>query len=230
MNLINVEIDDVLRSISSTSQGIQRGVGSSSDESVVDINHLFDVLYSLIKSGGFLLNEGEVNPGDEIRKFLLTEEYPDIPLPDVEVVSMELERRDPASLGANKKPYDGTKHYRPMLIKQDKDIDGVVLHMANIYDNTVTITCWSGKTSRTRKLASLVESLMQKYYWAIRKEGFPTFIYQGRGKRIVSDDTGESRTFGIPLTFFVRTVELFTLKENEFKNIGIETFVSQSCV
>ncbi len=75
-----------------------------------------------------------------------------------------------------------------------------------------------------RRLASLFESIMQKYYYVLRKY-VPVLIYTGRGNTIITDNYADSRYFGIPLDFFVRTNERFILKENELRTITIKADV-----
>lgn len=185
----------------------------------IDIDKFIDVLYSMLDSNGYLCAEDDC---EDHSKFIFTQEYPDMLVDAKRIVSVEIDKRTPANLSANSEPFMGTTVYRPIYLGQNKDtIDGGInLNLQSIYDNSIKLTCWSDKLITTRRLASLIEAIMQKYYWVLRKY-VPIFIYVGREDTIVSDSFSNSRYFGIPLKFFVRTNERFILKENELRNIKI---------
>lgn len=189
----------------------------------IDIDKFIEVLYSLLDSNGYLKKEDD----NDYTKFIFTQEYPDLSVDKKSIVSAEIDRRTPANLSANAAPFSGTSVYRPMYLGQQKDaIDGSIkLNLQTIYDNSLVLTCWADKLVTTRKLASLLESIMQKYYWVLRKY-VPIFLFTGREDTIVTDVFGDSRYFGIPLKFFVRTNERFILKESELRNITINYSVT----
>ncbi|RLA68515.1 MAG: hypothetical protein DRQ78_00065 [Epsilonproteobacteria bacterium] len=192
----------------------------------IDIDKFLEVLYSLLDSNNYIKKEDDENNPD---KFVFTQEYPDILVNEKQVISAEIERRTLANLSANAEPFSGTSVYRPIYLGQAKDpIDGGInLNLQTMYDNGLRFTCWASKMMTARRLASLFESIMQKYYYVLRKY-VPVFIYIGRGNTTITDKYGDSRYFGIPLNFFVRTNERFILKESELRTIKIETNVDST--
>lgn len=216
------EISNILSNLQSNTDRASRVTTSPNDDYLldfIDIDKFLEVLYSMLDSNGYLCAEDDC---EDHSKFIFTQEYPDILVDTKRIVSAEIDKRTPANLSANSKPFMGTTVYRPIYLGQDKDtIDGGInLNLQSIYDNSIKLTCWSDKLITTRKLASMVEAIMQKYYWVLRKY-VPVFVYVGREDTIVSNSFGNSRYFGIPLKFFVRTNERFILKENELRNIKI---------
>jgi len=189
----------------------------------IDIDEFLEVLYSLLDSNNYLKKED--NEMDD-SKFVFTQEYPDFLVNEKQIITAEIEKRTLANLSANSDPFSGTSVYRPVYLGQQKDpVDGGInLNLQNMYDNGLRFTCWASKMMTARRLASLFESFMQKYYYVLRKY-VPVCIYTGRGNTIITDKYGDSRYFGIPLDFFVRTNERFILKEDELRTIKIKTNV-----
>jgi len=189
----------------------------------IDIDEFLEVLYSLLDANNYLKKEDDTKNNN---KFIFTQEYPDILVDEKQVVTAEIEKRTLANLSANAGPFSGTSVYRPVYLGQQKDpVDGGInLNLQNMYDNGLTFTCWASSMMTARRLASLFESIMQKYYYVLRKY-VPVLIYTGRGNTIITDNYADSRYFGIPLDFFVRTNERFILKENELRTITIKADV-----
>lgn len=202
------------------------GVAGDLTSDFVDIDRFLDVLYKLLKSNNYILLEGE-SQADNMNKFEYTEEFPDKENNDMNIVTFEIMRRAPASLASDADPFQGTKHYRPIYLGESTDSvnGGKVIHMMNAYDNRIRFKCFSKSTSHARRLASLFESLLIKYYF-IFKRYVPLIITEGRGNGLISNEYGLNRQQGIPIDVFVRTYERFTLREQELKCLVQEIKVS----
>jgi len=224
--LTDEEINRILRGIQVEGS---RTVARTSDPETdfmldfIDIDEFLEVLYSLLDSSNYIKKEDDKR---DANKFIFTQEYPNFLVNEKQIITAEIEKRTLANLSANAAPFSGTSAYRPIYLGQDKDpVDGGInLNLQNMYDNGLRFTCWSSSIMMTRRLASTFEAIMQKYYYVLRKY-VPVFIYTGRGNTIITDKYGDSRYFGIPLDFFVRTNERFILKENELRTITINTNV-----
>jgi len=224
--LTDNEISQIIRNLITSSQQQSRNVRNIDEEFMsdyIDIDKFIEVLYSLLESNGYLIEgDKQEEENNTCSKFTFTQEFPNFLVNSNTVVSVEVEKRVPASLSANSEPFSGVKSYRPMYLGQEKDeVDGGInIDLQSIYDNEIKLVCWSDSLIMARNLSSLFESIMQKYYWVLRKY-VPVLVYTGRQNTIVTDKYGDSRYFGIPLHYFVRTNERFILKESELKNINI---------
>ena len=228
-DLTDSEINSILRSAQVEGARTTRRTSDPKDKFIadfVDIDEFLDVLYSLLDSGNYIKKEDDTK---DDKKFIFTQEYPNFLINEKQIVSVEIQKRTLANLSSGSEPFSGVTAYRPMYLGQEKDSinGGINLNLQNMYDNGLRFTCWSSSLITARRLASLLESLMQKYYYVLRKYA-PVFIYTGRGDTNVSEKYGDSRYFGIPVDFFVRTNERFILKENELRTIKIKTDVSTS--
>lgn len=195
---------------------------SKEDINFIDIDRFLDVLYALMESNNYLLEDGEVNA----EKFTYVEEYPDIEADASDVITYEIIKRAPSKLsGDGAAPFRGTSQYRPRLVREEIDgsSGGKILYMNNQFDNMIRFRCWSRKVSQSRKLASLLETILNKYYFVLRKY-VPIIILEGRGNGRLSTEYADNRYMGTPVDIFVRTNELFTIKEQDI--ICIETKLS----
>ena len=155
-----------------------------------------------------------------------TEEFPNIRSEATEIVNYEIDKRTPANLSRNAQPFSGTTNYKPLYLGEYEDgiEGGRVAKMALLYDNRLKFTCWSTSTKHARKIASLFEGIMQKYYYFLR-QFVQIMVYEGRKEGMMDITHGDARYYGIPLYFFVRTSEQFNLREDEVRNIKINTKV-----
>ena len=224
--LTDLEISKIINRLIQGSEQQTRAMRNVDDDftlDFIDIDNFIEVLYSLLESNNYLVSEDEQDvESDSCNNFTFTQEFPNFLVNGKRIISAEIDKRLHASLSANSEPFAGVTHYRPMYLGREKDsVDGGInLNLQSIYDNEIKLVCWSDNLMMARKLASLFESIMQKYYWVLRKY-VPVLVYTGRKNTIVTDNYGDSRYFGIPLHYFVRTNERFILKENELKNIKI---------
>ncbi len=224
--LTDEEVSRILRGIQVEGSRIAQRTSDPESDFVldfIDIDKFLEVLYSLLDSNNYLKKEDDEKDSN---KFIFTQEYPDFLVNEKQIITAEIEKRTLANLSSNADPFSGTSVYRPMYMGQEQDpIDGGInLNLQNMYDNGLRFTCWASSMMMTRRLASMFEAIMQKYYYVLRKY-VPVFIYIGRGNTTITDKYGDSRYFGIPLDFFVRTNERFILKENELRTITIEADV-----
>lgn len=187
----------------------------------IDIDSFLDVLYNLLESNNYIITDDEKDvPG----KFLFTEENPDISVSSSQdnrikdTIVFEIVRREPASMSSNADPFAGTKHYRPILIGEENDGNegGRVIHLAHFYDNLIRFTCYSTKQRQARQLATQFESILNKYYFIIKKYA-PVMVYLGRGNGKLANQFGTYQ--GVPLELFVRTCEHTMLREQEINSI-----------
>lgn len=193
-----------------------KGVGLEGNNAI-DIDNFLRVLYSLLQSNNYLLG-----PDDEYdpNKFIFTEEYPKIEAETKNIVTFEIYKRAPARLSKDSEPFSGTAHYRPLFLGEEKDghEGGRVVHLQSMYDNLIRFKCWSNKVEHARKLATLMEGILNKYYYVLRQY-VPVVVYQGRSDGRVTNSYGDSRFQGIPLDLFVRTNERVILREQEINCI-----------
>lgn len=227
MELTDKDIDSILSNLITNSDR-QRCRTQDPDNNFmldfIDIDNFIKLIYSLLYSSDYIIAADDYRRNDPVtNKFIFTEEYPEEMMYKQNIVTVDLDRRSPASLSAGAKPFSGTTAYRPMFLGQKDDPinGGVSLDLQFMYDNGLVITCWATKKKSARMLATLFESIMNKYYWVLRKH-VPIVVYEGRGETILKDNLGDLRYFGIPLNFFVRTNERFVLKERELRNIKID--------
>lgn len=202
------------------------------DHNFIDIDKFIKVLYTLFDINGLLLNSNEINNVsantaiNEINypnKFRFTSEYPDEQTKGVDLITYEIIKKLPASLGSNKGPFEGTKQYRPMLkgMVKNKVTGELELHLATMMDSLVRFTCWSTSVGQAHKLANFLENFTAKYNWFFRRY-LPVIIFEGRRTDSrATDKYGNLRYYPISLDFFIRTTEIYSLSENEVKNIEI---------
>ena len=227
MKLTEQEISKILENLASSSRRQANGNRDPSSGFLldfIDIDSFIKLIYSILKSNGHLMSlDDSENDKNDLSKFIFTEEHPDVALGKERIVSVDISRRTPANLSAGAHPFSGTTAYRPVYLGQEKDPvhGGVNIDLQFMYDNELSITCWANKLKSARMLATLFESIMNKYYWVLRKH-VPIVIYTGRGPTIFSEELGDLRYFGIPLNFFIRTNERFILKEKELRCIKID--------
>lgn len=219
------DFDRILSSIVTDNKALQREYQIKTDSngnfsSYIDIDGFIDVLYSVLKSNNYILSDEDDN---STGKFFFTEEFPDTRISKntdnkiKDTISYDLVKRVPSSMSANAKPFDGTVVYRPIILgdERDKGDGGRILHLAHFYDNLIRFTCFSTKAHQVRKLATLFESILNKYYYSLRKYA-PNVLYVGRGNGRVANGVGEHNIY---LDLFVRTCEHTMLREQEINNI-----------
>lgn len=189
----------------------------ASGKNHIDIDGFIEVLYQLLDANNYITKMGEA---DQPNKFLFTEEYPDIEADSRNTITFEILKRAPASLSANADPFSGTTHYRPIYLGDEIDSreGGRVIHLQSMYDNMIRFRCWSSSTQHARKLATLMESIINKYYYIFRQY-VPVIAYQGRSDSRISGAYGDARFHGIPLDLFVRTNERVMLREQDINCI-----------
>ena len=205
------------------------------DSDFVGIHEFMGIIHNVFKIGKYLyeLPEEQKEPDSYVRKFILTEEYPDFSadMNNRQIVTMELQKRQLASLGKDSRPFSGTVNYKPMYLGEQKDIvsNEIVMYMQNMYDNEIKMTCWAPKLRTANMLALLIESVMTKHFWALRKHS-SVFVYTGRKNTEFNDSHRDSRYFGVPMCYFVRTNERFTVNETELRSVGISSTVESSLI
>jgi len=187
---------------------------------LISIDSLFDVLYDLFNSNNLLIKDMDIQTDTDYNKFVFTEEYPNSFNVEHNIVTFELTKRAPASLAQGSSPFHGVKQYRPMYRGESKDIDNndTILHYSHLYDNEITMTCWSSTSRGARLTASLVESIMSVAYFFIRKT-VDVFIMNGRHEPIFTTKYDNKKLVGIPISFFVRTNEVKTVKKETLEQL-----------
>jgi hypothetical protein len=215
---MTLEFDRIIEQLNLESLRMANKFGPKSDNltgpNSIDIDGFIEVLYLLLESNNYLLKEGD-SPSPN--KFLLSEEYPDIEADNRDMVTFEIHKRSPACLSSNEGPFSGTKYYRPLFLGVEKDEHSGdrIVHLQSMYDNRLRFKCWSTKTSQARKLASLLESILVRHYYTLRKY-VPVLLYEGRSDGgNTTNEHGSNRYHGISLDMFIRTNERLTLKEQE---------------
>lgn len=217
--LLGRNINNVSEDVSSLSSEL-KNIGSKDVlalDSYVDINTFLDVLYELLKETGLTLRSDEdpdANPG----KFFYTEEYPDEDANNSRLVTYEIAKRAPASLGKDKSPFSGRSNYKAML-RTDSVINpngGVDNLYYSQWDNRIRFICWSPKSRDVRELASTVEGFLSKFYQRL-KQFVPVLVIEGRDNSINLDSYGYKRFRKVSIDIFVRTNEKFVLSEKDIE-------------
>jgi len=221
----DIEVTSLLNIIKNTASKQKCDTSQKEDNFLldfIDIDEFLDILYSLFKSNGHICDNEECKQ-DKSNKFIFTQEYPDFRVNDEKTISVGIDKRTVANLSNNAQPFQGTSNYKPMYLGEEKDEhSGLInIYLQMSYDNMIEFVCWGPTVTSSRKLASLLEKLMIKYYWVMRKY-VPVIIYIERGNTIVSSQYGDSRYIGVPLKYFIRTNERFVVKESELKSINID--------
>lgn len=186
----------------------------------ITIDSFFDVIYSLFKSNNLLVEDQQELSENTYNKFVFTEDYPNSTNAHGNIVTFELTRRAPASLGAGQEPFSGTKHFLPMYIGEEVDMENndKLLYYSHMYDNEITLTCWSPYSKGARLTASLIENIMNTAYYFIRLK-VPVFIMIGRQEPIFTTKYENKKLVGIPITFFVRTNEVRIVKKETLEHM-----------
>ncbi len=186
----------------------------------ITIDSFFDVIYDLFKSNNLLVEDQQRLSDDTYNKFVFTEEYPNSTNAHGNIVTFELTRREPASLGAGEEPFAGTKRFLPMFIGEDTDVENndCLMYYSHMYDNQITLTCWSSHSKSARLTASLIENIMNTAYYFIRRK-VPVFIMIGRQQPFFTTKYENKKLVGIPITFFVRTNEVRIVKKETLEHM-----------
>jgi hypothetical protein len=224
------QFDNILENIKLESQTVASRYAAKGaklkGKNFIDIDNFLKVLYSLLQSNNYLLGPDD---DSDPNKFIFTEEYPNIEAEQKNIVTFEIYKRAPARLSKDSEPFSGTAHYRPLYLGEETDghEGGRVVHLQSMYDNLIRFKCWSNKVEHARKLATLMESILNKYYYVLRQY-VPVMVYQGRSDGRVTNNYGDSRFQGIPLDLFVRTNERVILREQEINCIQTQIQVRGS--
>ena len=196
-------------------------ISSESDYSkYITIDSFFELIYDLFKSNNLIIDEQQKLSDDTYNKFVFTEEYPDSTNAHGNIVTFELSRREPASLGSGDEPFAGTKRYMPMFIEEiiDTENNDCLMYYSHMYDNEITLTCWSPQSKGARLTASLIENIMCTAYYFIRQK-VPVFIMIGRQQPLFTTKYENKKLVGIPMTFFVRTNEVRIVKKETLEHM-----------
>lgn len=206
--------------------------GKDPDYNFIDIDKFIKVLYTLLDINKLLLNseridgidaDTSIDVNEASSRFYFSEEYPDQKTYDRDIVSFEIRKRAPSSLAANADPFEGYKNWRPMYRGlKDNKIDGSkeAIFMTQM-DNRIRFTVWSTKVKQAHSIARLLETFMTKYYWFLR-QFVPVIVFEGQiNESRVTDGYGDLRYYPIYLDYFIRTNELYSLSENDVKNIEV---------
>lgn len=188
--------------------------------SLITIDSLFDVLYDLFSSNNLVIKDMDISATTDYNKFVFTEEYPNSFNTSNNIVTFELTRRAPASLGKDQPPFHGIKQYRPRYAGETKDINNndTAIHYSHLYDNEITMTCWASTSRNARLTALLVENIMSAAYFFLRRT-VDVFVMNGRHEPIFTTKYENKKLVGVPISFFVRTNEVKTVKRETLEQL-----------
>ncbi len=107
-----------------------------------------------------------------------------------------------------------------MFIGEDTDVENndCLMYYSHMYDNQITLTCWSSHSKSARLTASLIENIMNTAYYFIRRK-VPVFIMIGRQQPFFTTKYENKKLVGIPITFFVRTNEVRIVKKETLEHM-----------
>ena len=174
------------------------------------IDGFMDLLYAFFNKSNMLIDSSTITSPQDSNKFIFTEVYPDTfdkETPIHNVVTFEISKREPAYLNSKAVDGDGARRFMPRKLGSEMAISGHnVEYNEQYYDNEITFTVWSEKSSDARRIARFIENYMIRNYHTIRQH-VGLMHYKGRGRTIMSSDYGPKRLFGIPMTYLIRTEE-----------------------
>lgn len=138
-----------------------------------------------------------------------------------ETISIEIFRREPGAFGAGK-PFESTvKNYRPMLREETEDTEHPGYKRAVLgyyHDNVLRLTCW-GLTNKSANARMLwLEEIMEQYMGYFRYSGTNRILYLHHPQQVVRT-VSNSKLYGRPIDYFVRTETLRTVSEKELEVI-----------
>lgn len=188
------------------------------------IDSFLELLYSLFKIEGLLIDSQNILDVDTVDKFIFTEIYPDQPdsTSVKNVVTYEILKREPSEYESTAIKVGATTQYRPIYIDLVEDADGkpaVVLEKH--YTNYIRFIVWSEKAADARRIASSIENFFTKNYHLLRMH-IGHLLYEGRTQTLMSDDYGNRRLYGVPLIYNIRTEEPGFIKQDDI--VSIDTY------
>ena len=186
----------------------------------ISVDNIYDLFYHLFDTNSLLERNDSILENDKYNKFVFTEEYPNSFNTSNNIVTFELTKRAPASLGKDHPPFSGTKQYKPRYVRESKDINNndTTIHYSHLYDNEITMTCWASTSRNARLTAMLVENIMSAAYFFLRRT-VDVFVMNGRHEPIFTTKYENKKLVGIPISFFVRTNEVKTVKRETLEQL-----------
>lgn len=141
----------------------------------------------------------------------------------VEVISVELIRRQPGMFGQGRPYENDTKNLRPIFREEFPDPEHPGYRRAILgyfYDNTLRFTCWARTNKAANKRALWLETVMEEYSWFFVYSGVNRILYAGRQDDVTHTVNG-NKYYGRPVDYFVRTEKLREVSEKTFEQICI---------
>lgn len=141
----------------------------------------------------------------------------------VEVISVELVRRQPGMYGQGRPFENEVKNLRPILRENVIDPEHPGYRKAvfgYFYDNMLRFTCWARTNKQANERALWFETVMEEYAWFFVYSGANRVIYQGQQDDVVHEVAG-NKYYGRPIDYFVRTEKLRQVNEKTFEEICI---------
>lgn len=150
-------------------------------------------------------------------------EKPDKPI-EVETISLAVVSRVPGMYAQGKPGDTGVKNRRPILREMIDDPDNPGYKRAVLgffYDNVLRLTCWAKTNKAANDRAIWLENLMEEYDWFFVWSGVNRLLYESwRTSEVI--DIVNSRYYGRPIDFFVRTEKLINVSEKTLEQICIK--------
>ncbi len=138
-----------------------------------------------------------------------------------ETITLNIFRREPGSFGAGKPFESPVKNYRPILREDldDKENPGYRRAVLGYYhDNLIRITCWALTNKRANERMLWLEEVMEQYMGYFRVSGVNRILYYHHPQEVVRT-VSNSKIYGRPIDYFVRTETLRTVSEKELEVI-----------
>lgn len=142
---------------------------------------------------------------------------------EVEVISMELTRREPGMWGQGSPFENRTQNLRPILREYTDDAEHPAYRKAVLgyfYDNMLNLTCWARTNKAANERALWLENVMEEYSWFFVYSGVNRIFYQGRRGELVHEVHG-NKFYGRPIEYFVRTEKIRRVSEKVLEEICI---------
>ena len=206
----------VFAQLRTNTKDLERIPSNFIDKRNVDIFTFYDALVSLFNQLGMLAT----SEGDFKTKFQFINAYPDLIYPQNNVMTYEVVSRKPFTSVSKSVTGVSNTYLKPMYIeeKYNKITGNMEQIYTSIFENIISINCFSTKSSILNDMCRLLESVMIKYS-SYLKRYIDEIVYLGQGSIQFIDSNDDKRLFSKQLQFKIITSEMFILESEQLKEI-----------
>lgn len=206
------------------------------DQAQMLIDNFIDKFQRTDVAPNFSLNDFFVLVSNAVKSRQLVENVPDGKMLlfveddppeklDTETITFELIRRENGSFSQGAPGQGSVKELKPHIRgdKQHPEHPGErLVTFGKFYDNWVDFNIYARTNKQARVRLLWFEELMNSYAWYFALFGFKNVIYQGTSRRERSEIGGHKVT-KYPVTYFVRTDDIYHVSYQELKKVTIAT-------